>query len=109
MVNIPPVKKGHAAIKLLMDCKDISVFREDCPGWPWDLTSCYFSVGEGTVGFLLVSKDGVYAVSCVALGRQIGSEGRCSRARIQLIVKAKSGFLDGLTYTWSSHRIGYKC
>ena len=45
MVNIPPVKKGHAAIKLLMDCKDISVFREDCPGWPWDLTSCSLQCG----------------------------------------------------------------
>lgn len=50
------------------------------------------------MGFLLVSKDGVHAISFVAPGRQIGSEGRCSRARIQLIVKAKSGFIDGPTY-----------
>lgn len=50
------------------------------------------------MGFLLVNKDGVHAISCVAPGRQIGSEGTCSRARIQLIVRAKSGFIDGPTY-----------
>lgn len=50
------------------------------------------------MGFLLVNKDGVHAISRVAPGRQIGSEGRCSRARIQLIVRVKSEFINGPTY-----------
>lgn len=50
VVNIPLVKKGHTAIKLLMGCKDTSVFREDCPGWPWGLTSCSLQCGLGNCG-----------------------------------------------------------